>query len=341
MFRNSELWMFSCQVRHQSVENGNWPLEGDLPAISLYRRIRRSYDSGVSDSSTCMRAPIWISMAARSICFDSFSTLLAGALAVDLAAGVAVMAGSFQETGRRGRGLGKRIRALQTRGWPSGCWRAAYWSPRCPPSWWCCGWSADSRPGCHPHGKSTAAYCATPASSPGRPKARRGYRRHPRSDPDGRQPRPCPGGSASGPASGRWGWLRGFRRGVVRWSWWRPFQSRVVRCMPHACFRDPLKWIVNWGQTKLKSGTGCASCLVSGGACRDLPDKPSGGRIFFQERADSRGFIGWQTRLQHPRENSPSHSDEGPRPLYPDATLFPCKTAFLPPRASAPYLLLI
>src|SRR3989344_3899669 len=81
MFRNSELWMFSCQVRNQSVEKGSWPFEGDLPAISLYSRIRRSYDSVVSDSSTCMRAPIWISMAARSICLDSFSTLLAGALA--------------------------------------------------------------------------------------------------------------------------------------------------------------------------------------------------------------------------------------------------------------------
>ena len=86
MFRNSELWMFSCQVRNQSVENGSWPLDGDLPAISLYRRIRRSYDSVVSDSSTCMRAPIWISMAARSICLDSFRTLLTGALAeVDMA----------------------------------------------------------------------------------------------------------------------------------------------------------------------------------------------------------------------------------------------------------------
>src|SRR3990167_1163236 len=100
MLRNSELWMFSCQVRNQSVEKGSWPLEGDLPAISLYRRIRRSYDSVVSDSSTCMRAPIWISIAARSICFDSFSTLLAGALAVDLAA-VVVMAGAFRKQGKR------------------------------------------------------------------------------------------------------------------------------------------------------------------------------------------------------------------------------------------------
>src|SRR5450830_1299390 len=30
MFRNSEEWMFSCQVRNQSVEKGSWPLEGDL-----------------------------------------------------------------------------------------------------------------------------------------------------------------------------------------------------------------------------------------------------------------------------------------------------------------------
>src|SRR5574343_1160610 len=79
MLRNSEEWMFSCQVRNQSVENGSWPLEGDLPAISLHRRISRSYDSVVSDTSTCMRAPIWISMAARSIWRDSPSTLLTGA----------------------------------------------------------------------------------------------------------------------------------------------------------------------------------------------------------------------------------------------------------------------
>ena len=95
MFRNSELWMFSCQVRNQSVEKGSWPLEGDLPAISLYRRIRRSYDRVVSDSSTCMRAPIWMSMAARSICLDSFSTLLA-------TVGVAVMAGFREMVGFEG-----------------------------------------------------------------------------------------------------------------------------------------------------------------------------------------------------------------------------------------------
>ena len=35
MFRNSEAWMFGCQVMNQSVENGSWPLLGDLPATSL------------------------------------------------------------------------------------------------------------------------------------------------------------------------------------------------------------------------------------------------------------------------------------------------------------------
>src|SRR5574343_1309566 len=79
MLANRLAWMLGCQVRNQSVENGSWPLEGDLPATSLYRRISRSYDSVVSDSSTCMRAPIWISMAARSIWRDSLSTLLTGA----------------------------------------------------------------------------------------------------------------------------------------------------------------------------------------------------------------------------------------------------------------------
>src|SRR6218665_1875883 len=87
MFRNSELWMFSCQVRNQSVENGNCPLDGDLPAISLYRRTSRSYDSVDSDSSTCIRAPMRISTAARSICRDSFRTLFTRDLAtfVDMA----------------------------------------------------------------------------------------------------------------------------------------------------------------------------------------------------------------------------------------------------------------
>ena len=42
MFRNSDAWMFGCQVMNQSVENGSWPLLGDLPATSLYRRSRRS-----------------------------------------------------------------------------------------------------------------------------------------------------------------------------------------------------------------------------------------------------------------------------------------------------------
>jgi hypothetical protein len=34
MLRNSEEWMFSCQVRNQSVEK-ELALGGDLPAISL------------------------------------------------------------------------------------------------------------------------------------------------------------------------------------------------------------------------------------------------------------------------------------------------------------------
>ena len=34
--------MFGCQVMNQSVENGSWPLEGDLPATSLYSFSRRS-----------------------------------------------------------------------------------------------------------------------------------------------------------------------------------------------------------------------------------------------------------------------------------------------------------
>ena len=35
MLRNSDEWMFGCQVMNQSVENGSWPLLGDLPATSL------------------------------------------------------------------------------------------------------------------------------------------------------------------------------------------------------------------------------------------------------------------------------------------------------------------
>ena len=76
MLRNSDAWMFGCQVMNQSVENGNWPLLGDLPATSLYRRSSRSYDRSVSDSSTCRRAPSWISAIARSICLASVRMLL-------------------------------------------------------------------------------------------------------------------------------------------------------------------------------------------------------------------------------------------------------------------------
>ena len=35
MLRNSDEWMFSCQVRNQSVENGSIPLGGDTPFSSL------------------------------------------------------------------------------------------------------------------------------------------------------------------------------------------------------------------------------------------------------------------------------------------------------------------
>ena len=35
--------MLGCHVMNQSVENGSWPLDGDLrPETSLYRRNRRS-----------------------------------------------------------------------------------------------------------------------------------------------------------------------------------------------------------------------------------------------------------------------------------------------------------
>src|SRR5205823_1142864 len=76
MFRNSEAWMLGCQVMNQSVENGSWPLLGDLPETSLYRRSSRSYERSVSDSSTCSRAPRLISVTARSICLASVRMLL-------------------------------------------------------------------------------------------------------------------------------------------------------------------------------------------------------------------------------------------------------------------------
>src|SRR4051812_47868227 len=76
MFRNRLAWMFGCQVMNQSVENGSWPLLGDLPLTSLYRRSRRSYDRSVSDSSTCRRAPRWMRVTARLICLASVRMLL-------------------------------------------------------------------------------------------------------------------------------------------------------------------------------------------------------------------------------------------------------------------------
>src|SRR5574343_1795287 len=195
MLRNSEEWMFSCQVRNQSVENGSWPLEGDLPAISLYRLISRSYYSVVSDSSTCMRAPIWISMAARSIWRDALGTLLTGAavLVVFLSAAgrvrVAVVMAGLQAVCDV-----SRFKALQKRGWPSGCWRAACWWLRCPPCWER-GWSAGSRPGCRPRGSCKEACFWTPVSSVARPTAMPKCRQRLRSGPVGTRPLPCPDGS--------------------------------------------------------------------------------------------------------------------------------------------------
>src|SRR5512134_529363 len=76
MFRNSDEWMFGCQVMNQSVENGSMPRAGDSPWTSLYRRSSRSYDRSVSDSSTCRRAPSLISAMARWICWLSETMLL-------------------------------------------------------------------------------------------------------------------------------------------------------------------------------------------------------------------------------------------------------------------------
>src|SRR5690606_22178671 len=80
MFRNSDEWMLGCQVRNQSVEKGSWPFEGLLPATSLYRRNRRSYDRLVSYSSTCRRAPSWIREMARSMSRDSLRMLFCVAM---------------------------------------------------------------------------------------------------------------------------------------------------------------------------------------------------------------------------------------------------------------------
>src|SRR4030095_13449002 len=76
MFRNSDEWMFGCQVMNQSVENGSMPRAGDSPWTSLYRRNRRSYDRSVSDSRTCRRAPSLINAIARWICLLSETMLL-------------------------------------------------------------------------------------------------------------------------------------------------------------------------------------------------------------------------------------------------------------------------
>src|SRR5882672_3862633 len=76
MFRNSDEWMFGCQVINQSVENGSMPRAGDSPWTSLYSRSRRSYDRSVSLSRTCRRAPSLISAMARWICRLSVTMLL-------------------------------------------------------------------------------------------------------------------------------------------------------------------------------------------------------------------------------------------------------------------------
>src|ERR1035437_5279514 len=125
MLRKSEEWMFSCQVKNQSVENGSWPLDGERPATSLYRRNRRSYDSVVSDSSTCKRAPRSISVTARSISRDSFRMLLCA------------MAGFFATTTVVSGVLD--ITAPPTHDRPSECWHAAGWWLRYPPCG-CSGW---------------------------------------------------------------------------------------------------------------------------------------------------------------------------------------------------------
>src|SRR5471032_48440 len=72
---NSEEWIFGCQVRNQSVENGNMPFGGDTPLSSLYSLSRRSRDSDTSDSSNCSRAPSWISSIASRISWASDTTL--------------------------------------------------------------------------------------------------------------------------------------------------------------------------------------------------------------------------------------------------------------------------
>src|SRR5689334_7558095 len=75
MLMYSEEWMFGCQVRNQSVENGSMPFGGDTPLSSLYSLSRRSRDSETSLSSSCRRAPSWINSMASWISWASETTL--------------------------------------------------------------------------------------------------------------------------------------------------------------------------------------------------------------------------------------------------------------------------
>jgi hypothetical protein len=40
------------------------------------------------------------------------------------------------------------------------------------------------------------------------------------------------------------------------------FQFRVLRFLQMQALRDPMKWIVKLPQSEIKSGFGCAACLV-------------------------------------------------------------------------------
>src|SRR6478672_11254544 len=75
MLMNREEWIFGCQVRNQSVENGSMPFGGDTPFSSLYSLSRRSRDSETSLSSSCRRAPSWINSMASWISWASETTL--------------------------------------------------------------------------------------------------------------------------------------------------------------------------------------------------------------------------------------------------------------------------
>src|SRR5205823_9399511 len=71
----SEEGEFGCQVKNQSVENGNMALGGETPLSSLYSLMRRSRDSETSLSSNCRRAPSWMSSIASWISWASETTL--------------------------------------------------------------------------------------------------------------------------------------------------------------------------------------------------------------------------------------------------------------------------